>query len=98
MLRLIMSNRWLAAIWALMTLISIASFVRQGSPSMQALDGAASKLHAQRQQQAEVRKQILQPGSDEQDPELAGFSETRQSPQTEGEPEFGEGSDPTPSD
>ncbi|MEP7222533.1 MAG: hypothetical protein ABI673_07685 [Novosphingobium sp.] len=90
MLRLILSNRWLAAIWATMTLISIASFVREDSPSMKALDGAASRLHAQRQQEAEAQRLASQveAENDGGDSQAAAVSE----------PAFGEGSDPTPRD
>ena len=90
MLRLILSNRWLAAIWALMTLISIASFVREGSPSMKALDDAAARMRAQRQQEATLKQasENAAQESDGQEPD------EQLDPDLQREPAFGEGVDP----
>jgi hypothetical protein len=96
MLRLILSNRWLAAIWAMMTLISISAFVREDSPSMKALDEAANKLRAQRHQEAALKQASQNAVADNYAHDADALSEAEPQPSPEQEPAFGEGIDPNP--
>jgi len=46
MLRLIMGNRWLAALWALLALVSVSEFASKDGGELQTLDTLANQIRA----------------------------------------------------
>ena len=85
MMRLILSNRWLALFWVCGVLASISAFAGKGGKIEQAVN--------QVQQKAQVQNQQLQAQGD---PHVIVIDESAADQNARNDPPLGEGIDPNP--